>query len=383
MRIALLTTFQASKKEQLAALLERIHAAFLSSGQGEPLIQFSFSDSTLPGFVSSVDRVLKRYPQLERFASLAASLPGLAPVRQISNGPASPATGQSVEFSVLAAIAAGVPKSFPFHNVWLQFHSSGFGDERTIGETGLMTSGVMVGDSWWISGRKRSLSALMIVDADLESKALPPPPEPLAVVLAACGKAKSTIQVPLAQLGPSPSPARPPAVLEPEKARAVSSLVQQYRTRMAEIVEQAAMPHELPPVSESFRTAIGQTTGPKKPALVKAFQPLGYGCTGGPGTFSLRRRTATNLTVEVNLDVGTWSRLLLATLEIHGLGFKARLPLPVAKGVPGGGQYPIGDAEQWSKLVENLAALVAELERGFVPAVEAAAGPSPEWYQPE
>jgi hypothetical protein len=103
--------------------------------------------------------------------------------------------------------------------VWLQFHSSGFGDERTIGETGLMTSGVMVGDSWRISGRKRSLSALMIVDADLESKALPPPPEPLAVVLAACGKAKSTIQVSLAQPGPSPSPARPPVVLEPEKER--------------------------------------------------------------------------------------------------------------------------------------------------------------------
>jgi hypothetical protein len=48
-----------------------------------------------------------------------------------------------------------------------------------------------------------------------------------------------------------------------------------------------------------------------------------------------------------------------------------------------GAQYPIGDAEQWQKIVENLGALVAELERAFVPEVEAAAGPSPEWYHPE
>jgi hypothetical protein len=30
-----------------------------------------------------------------------------------------------------------------------------------------------------------------------------------------------------------------------------------------------------------------------------------------------------------------------------------------------------------------MAAIVAELDRTFVPAIEAAAGPSPEWYTPE
>jgi hypothetical protein len=42
---------------------------------------------------------------------------------------------------------------------------------------------------------------------------------------------------------------------------------------------------------------------------------------------------------------------------------------------------PIGDAEQWQKIVENLAAMVRELERSFEPAVEQAAGPSPAWYE--
>ncbi len=46
------------------------------------------------------------------------------------------------------------------------------------------------------------------------------------------------------------------------------------------------------------------------------------------------------------------------------------------------GQYPTGDAVQWQKIVENLAAMVRELDRSFVPEIEQAAGPSPAWYQP-
>ena len=33
--------------------------------------------------------------------------------------------------------------------------------------------------------------------------------------------------------------------------------------------------------------------------------------------------------------------------------------------------------------MENLGAMVTELERTLVPEIEAATGPSPEWYQPE
>jgi hypothetical protein len=43
-----------------------------------------------------------------------------------------------------------------------------------------------------------------------------------------------------------------------------------------------------------------------------------------------------------------------------------------------GAQYPIGDAGQWQKITENPGALVAELERTFVPDIEAAAGTSPD-----
>ena len=382
MLLAFRTTFSASKKEPLAVLPERIHAAFLAAGLGEPVTQFSFSDAPVPGFASSVGRVLKRHPELERFVSTAPTLPGSPPVRQISNGPVSPAAGEAVVFATLLAIAAGVSRSFPFHNLAIQFRSPAFGSELLAGGlTGPLAPGVIVGDSWWVNGRVRSLTALMIVDADPASKKLPPPSDPVAAVLAACGKAKSTMQVPLP--GGSPSMTSPPAP-SPDIARAVSDVVRDYRTRLLEIMDRAALPHELPPAIEVLTTTpLGETTGPKKPVLLRAFKPLGYDCRGGTGTFALRRRTPGHLTVEIDLDVGTWSRSLTAGFKVQGLGFTARLPLPVSKRAVASGQYPIGGAERWQQIVDNLAALVAELDRSFVPAVEAASGPSPEWYTPE
>jgi len=101
----------------------------------------------------------------------------------------------------------------------------------------------------------------------------------------------------------------------------------------------------------------------------------------------MRRRTANNLTAELLLDVGTWSSQVMALFRIQGLvngvGFKATLILPVARRAMLGGQFPIGGPERWMQIVENLAALVAEIDRTFVPAIEAVSGPAPDWYQPE
>lgn len=384
MHVALAITFHASRKEPLAALLERIHAGFLASGLGEPAMQFCFSDAPLPGFTSSVDRVLKRHHELQRLVWTGSVLPGIPPIRQISNGPGSPAPGEAVPFATLLTIAAGVPRSFPFHNISLHFHAPAFGAAPPgAGPLTAMPLGVTVGDSWWVNGRLRSVYALTSVEAIPGSTKLPPPPDTVAAVLAACGKVKSTRQVPLADT-PETSPAPQAATASPDVARAVTSVVRDYRARFAEVMDQAALPHDLPPARDALMTVgFGEATGPKKPVLVRAFKPLGYDCRGGSGTFTLRRRTSGNLTVEISLDVGTWSRSLTASFRVTGLGFSAVLPLPVSRHQTGGGQYRIGDAAHWQKLVDNLAALVAELDRSLVPAVEAAAGPSPDWYSPE
>jgi hypothetical protein len=303
--------------------------------------------------------------------------------------------GEPVEFATLLAIAAGVPRSFPFHNVSIHLYGTAFGEGLQANQPpGTMTPGVILGDSWWINGRSRSLSAWTIVDADPGSKKLPTFPDSVALVFAACGTVKSTVQMPLAgSSSPAPaaappaatsSPAAPsPAAHNPEAANAVRAVVQDYRSRFDEILDRAALPHDLPPALEAMKiTRLGEVTGPKKPVLVRAFKPLGYDCNAGSGTFTLRRRTPGNLTVEISLDVGTWSRSLTAHFKVLGMGFRALLPLPISRRAMESTQYPIGDAERWRQLVENLAALVTELDRSFVPAVEAASGPAPEWFRP-
>jgi hypothetical protein len=385
MHVALVTTFQANKKEPLATLLSRIHTAFLEAGLGEPRIEFSFADAPTPGFVSSVDRVLKRHPGFQRFLSTDSSLPGvMPPVRRISNAITSPAAGEAIDFPALLTIAAGIPKSFPFHAVSLHFQSAAFGVALPVaGLTAAMAPGILVGDSWWVSGRMRSVMGMASVEPAASSKSLPPLPPAVATVYAACGKAKNTTQMPLAE-SQTPAATPRPAAPAPEIAQAVSAVVLDYRKRLGEVIDRAALPHDLPPTLEAMKvTPLGETTGPKKPVLVRAFKPMGYDCRGESGTFTLRRRTPSNLTAEIELDVGTWSRSLTASFTVTGLGYSVILPLPVSKQAMGGGQYPIGDATRWQQIVDNLAALVAEYDRSFVPAIEAAAGPSPEWYRPE
>ena len=372
-------------------MMDRIHQAFLDTGLGEPVIRFNFGDWMVTG-VSSVDRVLKRHPELDRFVTTASPMPGIPGARRISNGPMSPSAGEAMPYTTLQSIAAGVPRSFPFHSVAIQLYSPEFGEfAPPAPNSAEMMSGVLLADSWWVNGRNRSLSACTVVEADPAGAKLPSPAAAVASVLAACGKVKRTVQAPLAGEAEAASaprvrmPAGPTiASVNPETAHAVRAIVLDYRARLKQVVERAALPHELPPPgSEALRATLGVTSGPRKPALERVFKPMGYICRGGSGTFSLRRRTTGHLTAQLDLDVGTWGRSVLAMFMVWGLGFKAALVLPVSTSAVVGAQYPIGDAAQWQKIVENLAALVAELDRSFVPEIEAAAGPSPEWYQPE
>jgi hypothetical protein len=71
-----------------------------------------------------------------------------------------------------------------------------------------------------------------------------------------------------------------------------------------------------------------------------------------------------------------------ALFLVQGAGFRASLAIPVSPREVPPRQYPIGDAVPWQRTVDNLAAMVGEMDRSLVPEVEQAAGPSPAWYQP-
>jgi hypothetical protein len=109
-------------------------------------------------------------------------------------------------------------------------------------------------------------------------------------------------------------------------------VVHAWRARIPELLEK--LPHDLEPQEEASEGTLTMS-GPKKPALVNAFTAMGYDCHGGVGTFMLRRRTHGNLTVELDLDVGTWNNAIMVFFRVQGLidgqGFKATLNLPVAR----------------------------------------------------
>src|SRR5271165_5162571 len=179
MRVALLTSFPASRKEPLVAMMDRVHQGFIDAGL-QPFIRFNFADGGIVSF-SSVDRVLKRHPELARFVTEASPAPqlGIAGSRRLSNGPLSAGANEAVPYATLQAIAAGVPRSFPFHGVALHFHSPEFGEVMPIPAFAVgMMAGVLITDSWWVNGRNRSLSACMTVEAEPGDKKLPSPPGP-------------------------------------------------------------------------------------------------------------------------------------------------------------------------------------------------------------
>jgi hypothetical protein len=422
MHLAVFSVFAAKRSEPLAAMLERVHGGFADAGFGEPTISFILSDPVpLPNAaalgikpVSSIARVLKRFPQLGRFERDAPAMPGGPPAVKVLSNVTPAGALEPADFPTLLEIARGVPKSFPFRKVWLHFSAPGFSDGPSlpasldrktlsllmragvdIGAGHPTAAGITVQDSWWVNGRQRDMAALRVVAADPTARKLPPPPPAVAALLAACGKVRKTTQLPIV-VGPAPGETAASEAIGAASSsvgEAIRAVVRDYRARIPELLE--ALPHDLPHQADrSAELSTLSPSGPRKPALEEAFRPLGYDCKGGSGTFMLRRRTPTNLTVELDLDVGTWSNSLTAFYRVQGLvdgqGFKATLNLPVsrqaARGVVHGAelaaQFPIGGPGRWRLIVENLAALVNKLDGSFVPAVEAAAGPSPEWYRP-
>jgi hypothetical protein len=382
MPTAFVTEIVTSRKEPLSALVERVHAAFVAAGE-TPAMRFALTDPQF-GKVSSVDRVLKRFPELARFAMAAPVPPGAesliaaakpaTPRRTLTNLPGSPAAGEQIPIETILALACGVPRSFPFHAVMIAFRSPAFGKDVRLRPGTSSEPGIVIGDSWWVSHRNRSLTAMATADDDPASAALSRGPEVAASIVAACGKLKPTRRIDTLYADMDPAAEEKAVAGKARVATAVKAVQAEYKNRLAEITALANLPHDLPPATQArSETPYGVTTGPKKPAIVRAFAPLGYTVGYESGTFRLSRQRPNGVTVEVSIDVGTWSRKLSAMQIVRGPAFGAVLSLPVTRNAQDFAAYPLGDAERWQQLVENLAAVVAELDRTFVPDVEAAA----------
>jgi hypothetical protein len=360
-------TYRASKKEPFGVLLRRLHDGLVEASL--PIsYEFAFGDAPVSGGVSAVDRAVKKFPHVAPLVQTTA-VPGLmgAALKVIAG------RDTDLPFATLAELADGLPRSLPFHTARVQFIGPAFG----VGPARTVT-GIVASDRWWVNGRERGLSVSVLLDVAESARTLSVPEGPLSRFLATLGKPAKTNRIPMIATNPaSPASAQPD---EPVQARAaLAEITKKYRARLGELVSEARMPHPLPARIDVLKMGSLSARHPLKPALEQYFKPLGFSCKGGSGTFTLRRRTVANHVVEVALDVGTWSHMVTAHFHVHVPGYRCTLPMPVAPGLDSG-QYPIGDAERWEKIVANLAALGAYLDRQIVPEVDAAAGPAPEWF---
>jgi hypothetical protein len=367
--VAVQVEFKTDRKEPLGELIRRVAELFDRNGLQAEVVA-TFSDG--PGGIrhtSAVERALKKHPHLGRFERNDAPLqgPGLPTIRRLTNGEAS----NPFPMTDILALADGVPRSLPFHAVSVQFGHADFG--RATFPLGVAPpTGITISDGWWVSGRIRGLHAFYAVEGDAASKKLPDPPSAIAAIFASLGKPKRKAQfiAPTRPLTPSAAP---------QLAR-VRAIVVKYRSGMKALVERIGLPYDLPPGKDVLRASLG-ARGPLKPTLVDVFTPRGYDCRGDSGTFTLRRRTRADHVVEIELDVGTWSRSLTFMFHVYGPEFTATLMPPVTLHGDAG-QYPIGDTASWERIVANMAAIVDELDRTFVVEIDDAAGQAPEWFDP-
>lgn len=373
MNVLVTNTYAIDRKATLGLLVRRALDAFAAAGIDQPTVALTLSDLPVAS-TSAVDRVIRRFPALAPFAT-AASPAGL-----FGGGGRSLALEDASVLSrdEFLGLCDSVPRSYPCHMVTVTVHEPGSPAPTPLpGAAAAFQPGITITDMWWVNGRKRSLVSTFIVEGAAGARTLPSPPEPMAAALAALGKPRKAAQMVVGPGATAPSqdtPAAPAAEIATRVAEAHAT----FRQRWPEVLAGLALPHDLaaePPA------AIGAASGPKKPALSDAFKPRGYTIKGSSGTFTLTKRTAAGNTIELAFDVGTWSNTYLGFLTVVGPGFRARLLLP-ANGSAEPRQIPIGDSARWQRIVENLAVVVDEAERSFVPQIDAAAGSAPAWFAP-
>ena len=356
--------YRANKKEPLAAMLRRILDAFAAASL-TPEITASFADGPDVGGVSAENRALKKYPDLVPFVSNEPAIPGLPATQRLAGSP----SGSRLPLDAVLVLAEGVPRSLPFNAIEVSFGHPEFGMTEAV--LGLPLVGVHVGDNWWINGRKRSLRALYSVTADPESSDLPAPLPGVAAVLELLGTPQKSQTMVMPETADAPSR---------DAMDRVHEVTARYRAELGTVLERASLPHDLPPLDDVLGDPVG--SGPLKPTLVAAFTPRDYSCRGEPGRFLLERTTSHGNRVILDIDVGTWSRMVTAQYVVTGAGGGTRLRIPVCVRAAESLQYPIGDGANWERIVANIASVVDEFDRTFLVEVEEVIGPSPDWFDP-
>jgi hypothetical protein len=294
---------------------------------------------------------------------------------------------------VLAAVAKGIPRSYPFFMADLAFleipllqlgeppHGS-CAPARLQATDGASEPqggpGVFLGSMWWTPRRMTDLSASVQLPAPSpDEPQLPPLPSETSGFLRSLGKVHLESISPLLNAE------------EAEHYRTVqvqtAKITENYRSQLAEMMAALPLPYRLPRSTE-MGLLLSDPIGSLKEVLLAAFRPRGYTYApkhSGQGMYVLSKRTSLGNLVVVDCDAGgKTTRSASVALTLKGLGVHAVFPIPVSAETANMLQYPITSYEQWQKIVENTALVADHIEQTLVPEVEEIWGPCPMWHNP-
>jgi hypothetical protein len=273
----------------------------------------------------------------------------------------------------LVRIADGVPRryrvmmgAFTFGNVALLDLSSEPVPPPPDGTlptpAGLAHPMVSVSPIWTPQATRPAISALVRLDPPPpQETALPALPEATASFLSELGPLDETLLV-----APGAGGSRGAALLD--------------KADLERAWEGVQFPHDLP---DEVVQAIPHP--PKKAPLTKALKAVGFSVRkgrGAAGVYRYQKETPAHNAVAIEVDVGTWSRMVTARAAFVGPGGIQPMVLPLrSRATPL--QYRIGDEAHWQRVCENLAAAAGWLVDRIVPLLDAQAGSAPRWLTAE
>jgi hypothetical protein len=358
--------YRVEKKDDPGAAVERIERAVAQSGSGTHHIAFLFLDAVLGRQKSALEYLAKCYPIFGDFRTSAK----LLPTRETPM-----ITGEGVPAETLLEVARGIPRRFPFGTAtfaWRDVAPLDFAPElpapdnsvanlyaRIAGRFGM--PGIVLVSKWGVPKRSLDLTAVVRLNSENGARKKPELPQVTQALLDAIGRRKTddVFAVPDADEAPA--------------AKAAFSNVDDAFKRGHAMLMQRLPELQLETLEIRARDVYGfESPGSVKEPLAQVLAPLHYAPErggGSPGTMLFVKRTPEGHQLRVTVDRGTWANHFLGRFEIRSERWVRAMSIPLAPGDFPGHAYDLLDERQIHRLCDNLAIVVAEIERIVYPPV--------------
>lgn len=347
---------------------------------------FYLADSPIAGGVSSIKRILKRFPELDKYVFEHEEKIGneTHTYLVLSNFPnddyfqmgGSVVEGKNkdnIRFEILLEIIEGIPRKLPLHKAVFLFDQLNWSQKvNVINEHVYNMSSILYANNWWMPKRDISLFANVSVSESANEKdCLQPLSDELNHTLLQLGTIKKKSLQCLLNQG--------------EKAKfetvwyECNQLISSFRKNMVNN-NPFVFPHALIENHEHF------TTLPRKQTVSKMMKKLGYKHLpkeGFHGVIVYGKLTKQNHRILLEFDSGRGFFDLRCNFILEGPYWKHRMEELPCRPNSYGDFFPIPDIETLEKVVENFSVVIQYLEETIVKDIEKLYGPAPKWFDYE